>query len=276
MAGPRAGLAPMTVVPARPLAHARPLAGVARGGAANLAGAAVAGLAGFGVTWLVARALGPARAGGFFAATTAFTLAGTVAKLGTPTGLVYFLARLRARGASGSTLRHCVRVGVAPVAVAALIAAIALWFAAPPSYADQLRVLAVFLPVAVLADTLLAATRGWRRMWPTVVLDKVIRPLLQLVLLGLLAVAAIHVPAAYPLAWALPYVPVAILAGLALRRLTPREGGGEAFPARDFWRFTEPRALASVAQLALGRVDILLLAALAGLDAAALYAVPSR
>src|SRR5213078_4021960 len=139
--------------------------------------------------WLAARALGPARAGGFFAATTAFTLAGTVAKLGTPTGLVYFIARLRARGAAGSALRRCVRVGVAPVAAASLVAAMALWFAAPVSYRMQLRVLAVFLPVAVLADTLLAATRGWRRMRPTVVLDKLIRPLLQLVLLGLLALA---------------------------------------------------------------------------------------
>ena len=221
-------------------------AGVARGGAANLAGAAFAGLAGFGVTWLAARALGPVQAGGFFAATAAFTLAGTVAKLGTPTGLVYLLARLRARDASATALRQCVRTGVVPVAAASVVAAAVLWFAAAPAYATQSRVLAVFLPVAVLCDTLLAATRGWRRMRPTVMLDKLLRPALQLVLLGLLALSAVRAPAAYPLAWALPYVPVAILAGLALRRLLPREGGGEAFPARDFWRFTAPRALASV------------------------------
>ncbi|HET6213708.1 MAG TPA: multi antimicrobial extrusion protein MatE, partial [Micromonosporaceae bacterium] len=65
--------------------------------AANLAGAALAGVAGVGVTWLVARGLGQAPAGAFFAATAAFTLVGTVAKLGTPTGLVYWLARLRAQ-----------------------------------------------------------------------------------------------------------------------------------------------------------------------------------
>jgi len=251
-------------------------AGVARGGAANLAGAAFAGLAGFGVTWLAARALGPAQAGGFFAATAAFTLAGTVAKLGTPTGLVYFLARLRARDASATALRQCVRTGVVPVAAASVVAAAVLWFAAAPAYATQSRVLAVFLPVAVLCDTLLAATRGWRRMRPTVMLDKLLRPALQLVLLGLLALSAVRAPAAYPLAWALPYVPAAALAGIALRRLVPAAAGRGDFRAGAFWRFTGPRALASVAQLAVGRVDVLLLAALAGLRAAALYAVASR
>ncbi len=255
---------------------ARPLAGVARGGLANLAGAAVAGLSGFGVTWLVARALGPAQAGAFFAATAAFTLAATVAKLGTPTGLVYFIARLRARGGSGAALRRCVRVGVVPVAAAALIAAAALWFATPAAYAVQLRVLAVLLPVAVLADTLLAATRGWQRMRPTVALDKLLRPALQLVLLGLLALAAVRAPVAYPLAWALPYLPVAVLAGLALRNLLPQLNGQADFRTGQFWRFTGPRALASVAQLAIGRVDVLLLAALAGLRAAAVYAVACR
>jgi O-antigen/teichoic acid export membrane protein len=48
------------------------------------------------------------------------------------------------------------------------------------------------------------------------------------------------------------------------------------FGAGQFWRFTGPRALASVAQLAVGRVDVLLLAALAGLKAAAVYAVAGR
>jgi len=45
---------------------------------------------------------------------------------------------------------------------------------------------------------------------------------------------------------------------------------------REFWRFTGPRALASVAQLALQRVDVLLVAALGGLVPAAVYAVAGR
>jgi len=261
------------------LTSARPLAGVARGGLLNLAGAAAAGLAGFGVTWLVARALGPGRAGGFFAATAAFALVGTVAKLGTPTGLVYFAARLRARGASGAALRHCVRVGIRPVVVAALLAGTGMWFlarVAAPGYAAEVRVLAVVLPVAVLSDTLLAAGRGWQRMRPTVLLDKLLRPGIQLAALGLLALAAVRAPAGYAVAWAVPYVPVAILAAVALRRLLPVDDGDADFSGREFWRFTAPRALASVTHLALQRIDVLLLASIAGLKAAAVYAVASR
>jgi O-antigen/teichoic acid export membrane protein len=255
-------------------------ADLARGGLANLTGAAVAGLAGFGVTWVVARGLGPAAAGGFFAGTAAFTLAGTVAKLGTPTGLVYFIARLRTQGADAAALRRCVRTGVGPVAVAGVLAGIVMWCTAPrlaahsPGYLAQLRVLAVFLPAAVLFDTLLAATRGWRRMRPTVALDRLLRPGLQLGALALLWLAAIRAPAAYALAWAAPYAVTAVLAALALRNLLPSEAG----LARKlrFWRFTGPRAAASVAHLALQRVDVLLLASLAGLKAAAVYAVAGR
>jgi O-antigen/teichoic acid export membrane protein len=89
---------------------------------------------------------------------------------------------------------------------------------------------------------------------------------------------------AFALAWAAPYLPVAVLAGFALRRLyrhgrppTARSRRGERRRLRqDFWRFTAPRALASVAQLALQRVDVLLVAALGGLVAAAVYAVAGR
>jgi O-antigen/teichoic acid export membrane protein len=191
------------------------------------------------------------------------------------------------------------------VAIAALLLGVVLWIAAPAlaglsfrgphlgsaaaidGYADQVRVLAVFLPFAALSDSMLAATRGYRQMRPTVLLDRIARPALQLAGVGALLLAAgwVAVPApAYALAWAVPYLPVAILAGYALRRAalahqgplwearsTEPEGLGAAF-----WKFTWPRAVASVAQLALQRVDVLLVAGLGGLGAAAVYAVAGR
>jgi O-antigen/teichoic acid export membrane protein len=102
-------------------------------------------------------------------------------------------------------------------------------------------------------------------------------------------------------AWAAPYLPVTVLAAWSLRRIylagrpdgppppdpgSPRAAQDQAPEAalrverqalrRDFWRFTGPRALASVAQLALQRVDVLLVAALGGLAPAAIYAVAGR
>jgi O-antigen/teichoic acid export membrane protein len=282
------------------------LGGVARGGVANLAGAGFAGLSGIAVTWLVARGLGPAHAGAFFAATSAFVLATGVAKLGAPTSLVYWPARLRARGET-DLLGACLRMGLWPVLAAGCALGTALWFAAPElarlttgsgdgghggdaaTVATVLRVLAVFLPVAALTDALLSATRGYRTMRPTVLLDRIARPGLQLAGIGGLAVAAILLPvpvSAYPLAWVAPYAPVALLAAYQLRLVHAAGPRDPVVPAprgrrvrrlrRDFWRFAGPRAVATVAQLGLQRLDVLLVAALAGLPAAAMYAVAGR
>lgn len=281
---------------------------MARGGLVNLVGAVFAGLSGFGVTWLVAQGLGPTHAGIFFAATAAFVVTTTLAKLGTQTGLVYWTARLRALGADHRLLDANTRIAVLPVLLASMTVAVAVWWLAPilaargdqPSpgavdeYTDQLRILAIVLPAAVVSDTLLAATRGYRAMRPTVVLDRILRTALQLVFLGLLTVVTVP-PSAYALAWVLPYVPIAVLAYYAASRVRRRHtpvprtlwSPAETIPTlaelsapgrlrREFWRFTSPRAVASVAQMALQRVDILLVAALAGFHTAALYTVASR
>ncbi|BCJ44419.1 hypothetical protein GCM10010168_12330 [Actinoplanes ianthinogenes] len=258
---------------------ARATRGAARGGLANMAGSALAGGVGVVVTWVVARRLGQAEAGAFFSATAAFVLAGGVAKLGTGTGLVYWPARLRATGRD-HLLGACLRTGLGPVVALSLALAAALWFAAPN---DTLRTLALFLPLQVLTDTLLTATRGYRSMRPTVLVDRVIRNVLQLLTVGAAALWFASLPG-LALAWALPYLPAAVLAGLAARRLyragrptgaTSRQVERRAL-RREFWLFTGPRAVAAVAQLALQRVDVLLVAALGGLGAAAVYAVAGR
>ena len=302
MAGPHAELASVTQTarPEAPAAPHRGTRGAARGGLANMAGSALAGGTGVVVTWVVARALGAEQAGAFFAATAAFVLVGGLAKLGTQTGLVYWPARLRATG-QDHLLGACLRTGLIPVAALSGLLAVAMWLAAPAiagltadeapeviaQHTTGLRVLAAFLPLQALTDALLTATRGYRAMRPTVMLDRVLRSALQLVLVGALGVAALWTTATLPafaLAWAVPYVPVAVLAAVALRRIhdqsrVPAAGRRRAERRRlrrDFWRFTGPRALASVAQLALQRVDVLLVAALGGLAAAAVYAVAGR
>lgn len=278
------------------------LRSVARGGLASLMGAAFAGLSGFAVTWLVARALGRVEAGAFFASTAAFVLIATIAKLGTQTSLVYWPARLRAFG-NFPALRACLRTGLVPVAIVSVGLAVVVWFGADrlasvavrdghARYAHQLRLLAAFLPVAALSDALLAATRGWRALKPTVMIDRLLRPALQIAVLGVLLALDVDDPAAFVVAWAAPYLPAAALAAISLRRLVRTTGpvlsrpgrhtaaeldpGGMTWSASAFWRFTVPRAFASIAQLALQRVDVLLLAGIAGLRAAAVYAVAGR
>jgi O-antigen/teichoic acid export membrane protein len=293
----------------------RVLRGLARGGLVNLAGAGFTGVAGFGVTALVAHGLQREYAGAFFAATALTVLAGGVAKLGTPTGLVYWPARLRATG-SPHLLGRYLRAGLVPVAVLSALMAAAIWFAAPQLmrladpdgaqvHAASLRVLALFLPAMALSDALLAAARGYRALRPTVLLDRIMRPALQLAALAAVVYAG---PAggsphlAFALAWAAPYAPTALLAARDLRRVhraalaapgsaphtatddgaatddaAAEDGGADAGRVgRQFWLFTGPRAVAGVAQLALQRLDVLLVASIAGLPAAALYTVAGR
>ena len=252
------------------------------------------------VTWLAARGLGPAAAGSFFAATSAFVLFGGIAQLGTSTALVYWPARLRATGRD-DLLGSCLRTALGPVILMSAVLAGAMWLGAPAlarltagdtthviaEHTAGLRVLAFFLPLQVLTDVLLTGTRGYRAMRPTVMLDRVVRSTLQLLFVGAVGVTALWMTASLPafaLAWAAPYLPVAVLAAYALHRTylkgKPPGVRTRRFERQDlrreFWRFTGPRALASVAQLALQRVDVLLVAALAGLAEAAVYAVAGR
>ena len=290
----------MTVTDVAEAAEKSGTRGVARGGLANMIGSALAGGTGVVVTWVVARSLGAEQAGAFFAATAAFVLVGGLAKLGTQTGLVYWPARLRATGRD-HLLGACLRTALTPVLVLSLVLAVAMWSGAPAiarltagdsphvlaGHITALRVLAAFLPLQALTDALLTATRGYRAMRPTVTLDRLLRSTLQFQCDGAAGAATLWTTATLPafaFAWAVPYLPVVILAAVALRRTyrAGRPAGARTHRRerrelrRDFWRFTGPRALASVAQLALQRVDVLLVAALGGLAAAAIYAVAGR
>jgi O-antigen/teichoic acid export membrane protein len=270
----------------RPSAHERAGMGrVARGGALNLLGAGFSATAGFAATWLVAKGLGQTEAGVLFAATSAFLVSTVVAKLGTTTGLVYWLARLRALGRV-DLMRRCVVIALRPVVLASALASVGLWWAAPllrrsPDFVSQVRLVAFFVPLAVLSDALLAATRGYRTMRATVLVEKLARPALQVAVLGAVLLIG-GATGAYTLAWIAPYALSAALAAAWLAHVMRTQR--PARPARvgvghigwEFWSFTGPRALASLAQLALQRLDVLLVAALLGFAPAAVYTVAAR
>lgn len=247
----------------------------------------------------------------FFAATTLFVVVAVVAKLGTPTGLVYWLARLRALG-EHDLLRRCLRVALAPVLIAATGIGAAMFAGADrlaglaggaspedvAEFADQLRILAAMVPLAALAEGFLAATRGHRLMRATVLVDKVGRTTLQLA--GL--TTAVLVAAStnwFTLAWAAPWAVTAVAAWLWLRTLLPPTPPTSPTPSRSwtvmgalattsvqdreevgvgrrFWGFAWARGVANVLQLVLQRLDILLVAGMLGFAPAALYTAATR
>jgi len=260
---------------------------VARGGVLNIGGAAVATAVNVLIVLVITRNFSQTTAGIFFSVTSVFLIIETVAKLGTTTGLVYFLSRNRALKRPEQNL-PVLKAALVPVLALALISGLALVLLAPRiaesvvrgdagEFVTLLQISAVFLPLAALSETCLAATRGFGEMRSTVSIDRVLRPSLQLLLI--FAIAVIGTTPLLSAAWAGPYLPAAVLALLALRRLyrrSPRSRVGAQTQLGVFWRFTAPRAVASVAQLALQRLDIVLVAALRGPAEAAIYTAATR
>ncbi|MFE3459017.1 lipopolysaccharide biosynthesis protein [Nocardiopsis aegyptia] len=276
---------------------------VLRGGVVNLVGTAVGAVLNLALIVMITRALSQETAGLLFAATSVFMVAAAVANVGAPDGLVYFIARMRVFGRADGVAR-LLRLAMGPtVAAACLLGLVLLVFAEPMARAlgtdeaaTYLRLLALFLPFAVLTDTALAATRAHHDMSGTAVVEKVGRPLAQVVLVG--AVALSGAGGLLALSWAGPYLPAAVVAwfwlGRVLRRATPtgttganRATGAAAVPGRGldgspdvtpraFWTFALPRAVAGVAQMGIQRGGVILVAMLNGLAGAAVFTAATR
>lgn len=265
------------------------LSGLARRGILSLGGAGISAIANLLVIVVVTRGVGRTEAGNLFSATSLFIVAESMCALGTATGLVYFIARIRALG-RGYGVHGLLRTALPAVLVASIGVGVVLFLLAP-TLADEIssgssadatlfiRLLAVFLPFATVYDVLVAGTQGFHTMTPTVVIEKIGRPLAQITLLAAAIVAGVSW--ALPLAWALPYTVGLALIGLSLRRLLRLEhvaSGGSApvVGLVEFWRYTAPRGLAAAAQLSLQRLDIVLVAIYLGAADAAVYTAATR
>ncbi|WP_262285108.1 lipopolysaccharide biosynthesis protein [Micromonospora sp. MA102] len=283
-----------TVTPTRP-ANTE-LGGAARHGVLNLLGVAVAAIAGFGLNIVVARGWSMTEAGLFFAATSAFMIAYAAARLGTGIGSVYFISRYRTLG-QPERIRASVLVGLLPLLLVGVLLTVVGWLLTPqvveltfadpvPGAVPAVRALLLFVPVAALSDFALAACRGFGKMRPLLLIERLGRTVLQLLAVLLAAAFGLSATTALPLAWALPYVPAALVAVLWLAQLVRRAeraaGPGRPAPVGwreefgPYWRYSGPRALSGLAQMVVQRLDIVLLGALRGLSEAALYTAATR
>lgn len=295
---------------APPAAHVRR---IARSGGLNVLGAGFGALTGFGLTVVLTNGLSQGAAGTVFATTSLFLIVTAVVQLGTESGMVRWLPVLLATGSTGR-LGAVLRAGLLPtlvlsclvagavVAVAPLVAALVADEGQLEVVTSQVRLLAYFLPVAACLNVVLAATRGLRTMRPTVLVESVGRSLLQLAVVAAVTLLGARADVVV-LAWAGPYVFALLVAGvwlLALLRPLVRGDGvrkDEDRPApdeagagrqvleadgepvgtwRQFWGYTGPRAVATIAQTVLKRADVVMVAALRSPAEAAVYAAASR
>jgi O-antigen/teichoic acid export membrane protein len=265
---------------------------VARGGALGLIGAAVSAVAGFGLTVVVTNRFDPHTAGQFFTANSTFLLLIAMTTMGTETGLGRFMLRYETLGRRGD-IPPTLRAAVRPTIGGSLLLAVAVLVLAGPlsrlinldqgEGPDSLRVLALLLPFATWNTVTLAGTRAFGRMRTTVMVDKIFRPSAQpLLLLDVSAQGAVLL--AVTVAWCVPYAIAAVVSAVIFRRFLARRGTmshtqpTKSYRAlrREFWSFTWPRSITRISQMAVQRLDIVLVAALRSPTEAAIYTAATR
>ena len=276
----------------------RQLQRLARGGMLSVAGSAVSSIAGIALVATVTNGFTQADAGTLFATTSVFVILTSITQLGTEIGLVRWVPVLRATGRQAE-LWAVLGIALFPVLATSVLVAIGLYAGSEPAAAAllgdaqaddgavMLRALAVAVPLGALYTSVLAGTRGLGSMRPTVFADAFLRSVGQPVAV-LAVVLAGGGPLALVLAWLAPYAVACCWAVFALVRQTRRattrasQQPGQTPPgprsalAREFWRFTGPRAIASLSQVALKRLDIVLVAALRSPAEAAVYTAATR
>ncbi len=258
-----------------------------RGSAANLVGAGVAALTTFALTVVVTRGVSKQDAGLFFAASSLFILASTLGQLGTPTGLVYFLAQpsLGHPGAHSAYVRTAVR----PVIVGACSPALRSSSSPTRSLASSAPATPPRRPGSCgrsesssrpprSAPSTCRPPAVWAPCAPSVQLDQMMRPALQ----PLLVVAAVPLLGSGAIPWAgrcrtcrspsWPYWPGT---GWPPRATVSRHRRGRAGCAGVLALHRAPGP-ASVGQVVMQRLDIILVAAISGPVWAAIYTAATR
>ena len=271
------------------------LVGVARQFSATLVGSVVSVALGFALTLVVARGAGAERAGVVFVTLGIFAVLVGVLKLGADLGAMRMIARYLAFE-EPDAVRVLIRAGILPVALLSAAVAAAVFAAAPelgPSVARSapradvaslLRAVIVFLPCATVSGVIVAATRGFGTMRPYIITEQVGTPLLAVLGAGVVVVMAPTATWLLGIALAAPVVLGLIYASFALRKLVAylpkrppkRLHSSRGVIWREFWRFSSVRALASVAQILVRWLDVLLVGALVSARDAGIYAVVSR
>lgn len=261
----------------------------------NLVGSVVQSGANFLTVVLLERLLGSATAfGAFLTAVAVINLAAQLGELGTGTGTVRFVARSSA-ARRGLDIRRVLGIALVPALTASIALAAALaGFAdivapmiadpgAEGAVATYLRWFAVMVPTMALLASMGQGTRAFGTMRPAVVQLNIVRPGLQtLGLAGLwaLGVGAVRVVApAYWLPYAIAAVGIAVALHRAVRRAQPTRVTTDVpfgDTASTYWRYTAPRAVASVFAAVVEWGDVLLIAGLASTAQAGIYAAATR
>jgi O-antigen/teichoic acid export membrane protein len=270
---------------------------LAKGSVINLVSFGVNGLLTFAIAVVITRGLGVRGAGALFESIAIFAIVTNTTELGADTGLVRFIPQHRAAGRIDDIARTLWVTLVPVVLIGAVAGGVVFVFAPQLSHVfahgvdrdalvPYLRVLAFFVPISSGVAVTFAGTRGFGTMIPYALSQNVGMPGLRFALLLTFILFGLG-STWIALGWTIPIL-LAFSAGLvALRVLLARErashpgtvgAAGSVTPhlARDFWRFSAPRAFAAVFSTVTTWLDTLLLGWLRTTQEAGIYTAATR
>lgn len=268
---------------------------IARSGSVNIFASGVAAIANFVLVVLITQLWTIQTAGLIFAISSIFLICVALSQLGVHKGLVRFLAWNVALEREDRNRKIVIWGVLVTVLTSTMVLAAGIIFASPLAsvlsssgetgeITSMVRIFAIAVPIATAYEITLAISRGYGLMRPTILIERLIRPVLQVVLValaGMLSASAGWLAGV----WVAPY---AVGLGVALFCLPKRHGASAPDPAlesgttgrtsdiREFWKFTIPRGLARLAQVGLQRADVAIVTILAGPGAGAIYTAATR
>ena len=249
----------------------------------------------FGLTVLASRWLQPKAAGEFFELIALFTILSSSFQIGADTGLTRWIARARAVGGLAE-VRRIILIASVPVLAIGAAGVGAVWLAAPAlariflrgmnqgQAASDFRLIAVFVPLGALSACLIAAARGFDRMWPYLGIEGLGKPVLRIGLVAIALGTGWGLRGAV-VGWSVPVAAGIVASSFIMTRMVKKEmpaavpvfsSVGRGGLAAEFWRFAAPRGFAGIFQIIVLWLDILLVGALLGSYDAGIYAAVSR
>jgi O-antigen/teichoic acid export membrane protein len=229
-------------------------------------------------------------AGAVFIVTSVYFVVETVVRLGTDIGIVHFVASRRARDSGGVT--DVIWASFVPLIPAMLVGAVIVGVLTPVVIhslashggVDHVWLVGVLIglavPVGATYDFMTATTRGLGATRPTVLVERILRPVLQTI--GVVAAVAVNANGSVVIvAWIVPYFVTLPIMTLWLRTLlharqAPLRAKHWRSVFAEVWRFTLPRSMTGILQILLQRLDIVIVGAILGGPAAAIYTGATR
>lgn len=257
----------------------------ARSTVLSFAGAMISGLAGFGLSLILGRMIGPEGNGVVFQMISVFMIVSAVAKLGLDTTCVWLLPRLAIDGRAD--VRRATTLLLVGSLIGGLVAGIAVYFLAPllsnnhPDLLPLMQGAAVFTPVASVGTVALAVTRGLGGIRPYVLIGSVGLPTARLAAVA----AAMAISASALLAgfiWLALLALATVMSLIAVsRRLRPFEKANSTTRSRraltgQITSYSGPRLASSIMEQVTLWQDVLIVGLIAGSTAAGIYGVVSR